>query len=156
MKKTNAVRLLDAKSINYELAEYEVNENDLSAVSLARKIGQDVEQIFKTLVLRGDKTGVFVCVVPGDTEVDLKKAAKASGNKNCAMVHQKELLGLTGYIRGGCSPLGMKKPYPIYIHETCQLFDLIYISAGQRGLQLKLNPEDLVLMTGAVVCDVAE
>ena len=156
MKKTNAARLLDAKSINYELAEYEVNENDLSAVSLAKKIGQDVEQIFKTLVLRGDKTGVFVCVVPGDTEVDLKKAAKVSGNKNCAMVHQKELLGLTGYIRGGCSPLGMKKPYPIYIHETCQLFDLIYISAGQRGLQLKLNPEDLVQMTGAVVCDVAE
>lgn len=115
MKKTNAARLLDAKSINYELAEYEVNENDLSAVSLAKKIGQDVEQIFKTLVLRGDKTGVFVCVVPGDTEVDLKKAAKVSGNKNCAMVHQKELLGLTGYIRGGCSPLGMKKPYPIYI-----------------------------------------
>ncbi|BBE18735.1 cys-tRNA deacylase YbaK [Aquipluma nitroreducens] len=156
MKKTNAARLLDAKSINYELAEYEVNENDLSAVSLAKKIGQDVEQIFKTLVLRGDKTGVFVCVVPGDTEVDLKKAAKVSGNKNCAMVHQKELLGLTGYIRGGCSPLGMKKPYPIYIHETCQLFDLIYISAGQRGLQLKLNPEDIVQMTGAVVCDVAE
>ena len=89
MKKTNAARLLDAKSINYELAEYEVNENDLSAVSLAKKIGQDVEQIFKTLVLRGDKTGVFVCVVPGDTEVDLKKAAKVSGNKNCAMVHQK-------------------------------------------------------------------
>ena len=156
MKKTNAARLLDARSINYELAEYEVNENDLSAVSLAKKIGQDVEQIFKTLVLRGDKTGVFVCVVPGDTEVDLKKAAKVSGNKNCAMVHQKELLGLTGYIRGGCSPLGMKKPYPIYIHETCQLFDRIYISAGQRGLQLKLNPEDLVQMTGAIVCDVAE
>lgn len=156
MKKTNAARLLDAKSINYELAEYEVNEDDLSAVSLAKKIGQDVEQIFKTLVLRGDKTGVFVCVVPGDTEVDLKKAAKVSGNKNCAMVHQKELLGLTGYIRGGCSPLGMKKPYPIYIHETCQLFDLIYISAGQRGLQLKLNPNDLVLMTGAEVCDIAE
>lgn len=156
MKKTNAARLLDARSINYELAEYEVNENDLSAVSLAKKIGQDVDQIFKTLVLRGDKTGVFVCVVPGDTEVDLKKAAKVSGNKNCAMVHQKELLGLTGYIRGGCSPLGMKKPYPIYIHETCQLFDQIYISAGQRGLQLKLNPDDLVLMTGAAVCDLAE
>jgi Cys-tRNA(Pro)/Cys-tRNA(Cys) deacylase len=156
MKKTNAARLLDAKSINYELAEYEVNENDLSAVSLAKKIGQDVEQIFKTLVLRGDKTGVFVCVVPGDTEVDLKKAAKASGNKNCAMVQQKELLGLTGYIRGGCSPLGMKKPYPIYIHETCQLFDQIYISAGQRGLQLKLNPKELIRVSGAVVCNLAE
>jgi Cys-tRNA(Pro)/Cys-tRNA(Cys) deacylase len=123
---------------------------------LAKKIGQNIEQIFKTLVLRGDKTGVFVLVIPGNCEVDLKKAAKVSGNKNCAMVQQKELLGLTGYIRGGCSPLGMKKPYPIYIHETCQLFDRIFISAGQRGLQLKLNPEDLVLMTGAIVCDVAE
>ena len=156
MKKTNAARLLDAQSINYELAEYEVDENDLSATTLARKLGQDVEQIFKTLVLRGDKTGVFVCVIPGNAEVDLKKAAKVSGNKNCAMVQQKELLGLTGYIRGGCSPLGMKKPYPIYIHETCQLFDQIYISAGQRGLQFKLNPDDLIRMTGAEVCDVAE
>lgn len=156
MKKTNAARILDAKGISYELAEYEVNENDLSAVSLAKKIGQDVEQIFKTLVLRGDKTGVFVCVIPGSTEVNLKKAAKISGNKNCAMVHQKELLGLTGYIRGGCSPLGMKKPYPIFLHETCILFDLIFISAGQRGLQLKLSPEDLIRMTDAVVCDVAD
>jgi Cys-tRNA(Pro)/Cys-tRNA(Cys) deacylase len=156
MKKTNAARLLDAQSIRYGLAEYEVDENDLSATTLAKKLGQDVEQIFKTLVLRGDKTGVFVAVIPGNAEVDLKKAAKVSGNKSCAMVQQKELLGLTGYIRGGCSPLGMKKPYPIYIHETCQLFDQIYISAGQRGLQLKLNPEDLILMTCAVVCDLAE
>ena len=156
MKKTNAARLLDSKGISYELAEYEVNENDLSAVSLATKIGQEVEQVFKTLVLRGDKTGVFVAVISGNAEVDLKKAAKISGNKNCAMVHQKELLGLTGYIRGGCTPLGMKKPYPIYIHETCRLFDQIYISAGQRGLQIKLNPEDLIRMTEAVVCYLAE
>jgi len=156
MHKTNAARLLDAKEIGYELTEYEVDENDLSAATLAKKIGQDVEQIFKTLVLRGDKTGVFVAVVPGNAEVDLKKAAKISGNKSCAMVHQKELLGLTGYIRGGCSPLGMKKPYPIYIHETCQLFDSIFVSAGQRGLQLKLNPEDLIRMTNAKVCDLAE
>lgn len=156
MKKTNAARLLDAKGISYDLTEYEVDENDLSAATLAKKIGQDVEQIFKTLVLRGDKTGVFVCVIPGNAEVDLKKAAKVSGNKSCAMVQQKELLGLTGYIRGGCSPLGMKKPYPIFIHETCQLFDQIYISAGQRGLQLKLNPEDLITMVDAEVCDVAE
>jgi len=156
MKKTNAARLLDAASIHYELAEYEVDENDLSATTLAKKLGQDVEQIFKTLVLRGDKSGVFVCVVPGNTEVDLKKAAKVSGNKSCAMVLQKELLGLTGYIRGGCSPLGMKKPFPGYIHETCQLFDQIFISAGQRGLQLKLNPEDLIRIIGAVVCDLAE
>ena len=156
MKKTNAVRLLDTMGIPYDLAEYEVDENDLSAVTLAKKIGQDVEQIFKTLVLRGDKSGIFVCVIPGNNEVDLKKAAKISGNKSCAMVHQKELLGLTGYIRGGCSPIGMKKPYPIYIHETCQLFDQIFISAGQRGLQLKLNPEDLIQITGSVVCDLAE
>lgn len=152
MKKTNAARLLDAAGITYELAEYEVDENDLSAITLAKKIGQNIDRIFKTLVLRGDKNGVFVCVVPGNAEVDLKKAAKVSGNKNCAMVQQKELLNLTGYIRGGCSPLGLKKPYPIYIHETCLLFDSIFVSAGLRGLQLKLNPEDLVKMTDAEVC----
>jgi Cys-tRNA(Pro)/Cys-tRNA(Cys) deacylase len=156
MKKTNAARLLDSAGIIYELAGYEVDENDLSATTLAKKIGQNIEQIFKTLVLRGDKTDVFVAVIPGNAEVDLKKAAKVSGNKNCAMVQQKELLGLTGYIRGGCSPLGMKKSYPIFIHETCQLFDQIFISAGQRGLQLKLNPDDLIQVTGAVVSDVAE
>ena len=156
MKKTNAARLLDAQSVSYELAEYEVDETDLSAVTLAKKIGQDVEQIFKTLVLRGDKTGIFVCVIPGNAEVDLKKAAKVSGNKNCAMVQQKELLPLTGYIRGGCSPIGMKKPYPTYIHETCILFDTIYVSAGQRGLQFKINPEDLIKAIGSVVCDLTE
>jgi len=156
MKKTNAARLLDAKSISYDLVEYEVDKNDLSAITLAKKIGEDIEQIFKTLVLRGDKTGVFVCVIPGNAEVDLKKAAKISGNKNCAMVQQKELLQLTGYIRGGCSPIGMKKPYPTYIHETCQLFDHIFVSAGQRGLQFKINPEDLVKITGSVICDLVE
>jgi Cys-tRNA(Pro)/Cys-tRNA(Cys) deacylase len=156
MKKTNAARLLDAKSIHYDLAEYEVDESDLSAVTLAKKIGQDVEQIFKTLVLRGDKTGVFVCVIPGNAEVDLKKAAKVSGNKNCAMVQQKELLPLTGYIRGGCSPIGMKKTFPTFVHETCQLYDLIFVSAGQRGLQFKINPEDLIKITASEVCDLVE
>lgn len=156
MKKTNAARILDFQSIDYELVEYEVDESDLSATTLAKKIGEDIEQIFKTLVLRGDKTGVFVCVIPGNAEVDLKKAAKISGNKNCEMVHQKELLPLTGYIRGGCSPLGMKKPYPIYIHETCQLFDHVFVRAGQRGLQFKINPEDLIKVTGSVVCDLVE
>jgi len=156
MKKTNAARLLDAAGINYELAEYVVDENDLSASTLAKTIGQNIEQIFKTLVLRGDKTGVLVAVIPGNAEVDLKKAAKVSGNKSCAMVQQKELLGLTGYIRGGCSPLGMKKPYPIYIHETCLLFDSIYVSAGQRGLQIKINPEDLIKMVGAKICELTE
>ncbi len=156
MKKTNAARLLDAKSISYELVEYEVDETDLSVTTLAEKIGEKIEQIFKTLVLRGDKTGVFICVIPGNAEVELKKAAKISGNKNCAMVHQKELLPLTGYIRGGCSPLGMKKPYPIFIHETCQLFDHIFVSAGQRGLQFKINPEDLIKVTGSEVYDLVE
>ena len=156
MKKTNSVRILDSKSIVYKLVEYEVDETDLSATTLAKKIGEDIKQIFKTLVLRGDKTGVFVCVIPGNTEVDLKKAARISGNKNCAMVQQKELLSLTGYIRGGCSPIGMKKPYPNYIHETCELFDHIFVSAGQRGLQFKINPEDLIKVTGSVVCDLVE
>lgn len=156
MKKTNAARLLDAKSIHYDLAEYDVDESDLSAVTLAKKIGQNVEQIFKTLVLRGDKTGVFVCVIPGNAEVDLKKAAKVSGNKNCAMVQQKELLPLTGYIRGGCSPIGMKKTFPTFVHETCQLYDLIFVSAGQRGLQFKINPEDLIKITASEVCDLVE
>lgn len=156
MKKTNAARILDAKSIQYELVEYEVDEIDLSAATLAKKIGQDIEQIFKTLVLRGDKTGVFVCVIPGNAEVDLKKSAKVSGNKNCAMVQQKELLPLTGYIRGGCSPIGMKKSFPAYIHETCILFDTIFVSAGQRGLQFRINPDDLIKATGAEVCDLVE
>lgn len=153
MKKTNAARILDAKSISYNLIEYEVDESDLSATTLAKKIGQNIEQLFKTLVLRGDKTGVFVCVIPGNAEVELKKAAKISGNKNCALIQQKELLPLTGYIRGGCSPLGMKKPYAIYFHETCQFFDFIFVSAGQRGLQFKINPDDLIKVTGAIVCD---
>lgn len=156
MKKTNAARLLDARGVSYELAEYEVDENDLSAQTLAKKIGQNIEQIFKTLVLRGDKNGVFVVVIPGNAEVDLKKAAKISGNKSAAMVQQKELLGLTGYIRGGCSPLGMKKPYPVFIDESCLLYDTIFISAGQRGLQLKINPRDLIGVIDSVVSDVTE
>lgn len=155
MKKTNSARLLDSKSIVYELKEYHVDESDLSALSLAAKIGENVERIFKTLVLRGDKTGIFVAVIPGNTEVDLKKAAKASGNKKCAMIQQKELLGLTGYIRGGCSPIGMKKTYPTYIHETCQLWEYIFVSAGQRGLQFKIRPDDLVAVSKSFICDIA-
>jgi len=156
MKKTNAARLLDARAIPYERAEYEVDESDLSALTLAKKIGQNIEQIFKTLVMRGDRTGVFVVVVPGNAEVDLKKAARISGNKSVAMVQQKELLGLTGYIRGGCSPLGMKKPYPVYIDESCLLFESIFISAGQRGLQIKINPQDLIRVIEPVLGDVTE
>ena len=143
-KKTNACRLLDQAGIHYELISYDYDENDLSATHVADTIGEDINQVFKTLVLCGDKTGIFVCVIPGNEEVNLKKAAKASGNKNCEMIHVKELLGLTGYIRGGCSPIGMKKQYPMYIHETCILFDEIFISAGQRGLQLKIATNDLI------------
>src|SRR5512145_773301 len=123
--KTNAARILDSKSISYELIAYDVDESDLSAGAVANKLGQDADQVFKTLVLRGDKTGVFVCIVPGSAELDLKKAAKASGNKSALMVHMKEILELTGYIRGGCSPVGMKKEYPSFIDETCVLFDHI-------------------------------
>lgn len=151
--KTNVARLLDQAKISYSLVPYIVDENDLSAGHIAEQLGEDIEQVFKTLVLRGDKTGLFVCVVPGEDEVDLKKAAKISGNKKADLIPMKELLPTTGYIRGGCSPIGMKKPFPTYFHETCILFDYIYVSAGVRGLQLKINPDDLVKYVGATVCD---
>lgn len=151
--KTNAARLLDQANVAYELVAYEVDENDLSATHLAATIGEDIDTVFKTLVLRGDKTGHFVCVIPGNDEVDLKKAAKASGNKKCDLIPMKELLPTTGYIRGGCSPVGMKKPFPTFIHETCILFDHIFVSAGQRGLQFRIAPDDLVAFTQATVTD---
>lgn len=149
IEKTNAARLLDKAGITYELIPYEVNETNLAADHVAEELGENIEQVFKTLVLRGDKSGLFVCVIPGNFEVDLKVAAKISGNKNCEMLHLKELLPNTGYIRGGCSPIGMKKPYPTYIHESALLYDHIYISAGIRGLQFKIAPEDLISYTGA-------
>ena len=150
--KRNSARLLDKAKIAYELIPYEVDENDLSAVHVAASLGEDINCVFKTLILHGDKSGYFVCVIPGEHEVDLKLAAKASGNKKCDLIPVKELLPLTGYIRGGCSPIGMKKPFPTYIHETCLRFPYIYISAGQRGLQLKLDPKDLVREVHAEVC----
>ena len=118
MNKTNAARLLDSKGIPYELIPYDVDESDLSASSVAAKLQQNLSQIYKTLVLRGDKNGVFICVIPGNKELDLKKAAKVSGNKNAAMVQMKEILELTGYIRGGCSPLSMKKNIPLTLTKT--------------------------------------
>lgn len=148
-QKTNAARLLDAAGIKYELIPYEVDENNLDAGHVAAQLGEDLDCVFKTLVLRGDKSGLFVCVVPGSTEVDLKVAAKISGNKNCEMIHVKELLPLTGYIRGGCSPIGMKKPYPTFIHESAILYDYIYVSAGVRGLQIRIAPADLISFVGA-------
>ena len=135
-EKTNAARLLEAAGIKFELIPYEYSDDDLSAQSVAAELGEDIDLVFKTLVLRGDRNGIFVCVIPGDFELDLKLAAKISGNKSCEMVHVRELLPLTGYIRGGCSPIGMKKAYPTFIHESALLYDFIYISAGQRGLQL--------------------
>lgn len=150
--KTNVARLLDKAKIAYELIPYEVDENDLSAVHVAASLGENIEQVFKTLVLHGDKSGYFVCVIPGEHEVDLKMAAKVSGNKKCDLIPMKELLPLTGYIRGGCSPIGMKKHFPTYIHETCIAFPYIYISAGIRGLQIKIAADDLIKETKAEIC----
>ena len=147
--KTNAARLLDAAGISYSLVPYEVDEEHLEASHVAQQLGEDLDRVFKTLVLRGDKNGLFVCVVPGSMEVDLKVAARISGNKNCAMIHVKELLPLTGYIRGGCSPIGMKKPFPTFIHESALLWDTIYVSAGVRGLQICIQPQALIDFVGA-------
>lgn len=153
IQKTNVCRLLDASNIEYRLIEYAVDESDLSATHVAEMIGEDIDAVFKTIVLEGDKTGHFVCVVPGACEVDLKKAARASGNKSCKPVAQKELLPLTGYIRGGCSPIGMKKLFPSFIDETCLISENIFVSAGQRGMQLCIKPQDLINYVPLTVCD---
>ncbi len=147
--KTNAARLLDQAKITYSLIPYNVDESDLSAIHVAEQLEEPIEQVFKTLVLHGDKSGYFVCVIPGAEELGLKVAAKASGNKSCHMILMKDLLSITGYIRGACSPIGMKKKFPTYIHETCNNFESIYISAGQRGLQIKIAPADLIKITEA-------
>lgn len=149
--KTNVARLLDAAGISYELVPYSFTEDDLSAQHVAAELGEDIDQVFKTLVLRGDRTGYFVCVIPGDFEVDLKLAARISGNKSCEMLHVRELLSVTGYIRGGCSPIGMKKPFPTFIHESALLYDHIYVSAGIRGLQLRISPQDLISYISAEI-----
>lgn len=144
LPKTNAARLLDKAGIDYSLIPYEVDEEHLDAGHVAEQLGQDIRQVFKTLVMRGDRSGIFVCVIPGDREVDLKAAAKASGNKSAAMIHQRELLETTGYIRGGCSPIGMKRAFPTYIDPSCGDFEHIYISAGVRGMQIRIAPGDLI------------
>lgn len=152
-EKTNAARLLDKAKISYQLIPYEVDESDLSAIHVAEMLHEPVEQVFKTLVLKGDKTGHFVCIIPGAEELDLKKAAKTSGNKNCEMIPMKELLPTTGYIRGACSPLGMKKQFPTFIHSSCENFEKIYVSAGKRGLQLHLSPQELIKTIRATISD---
>lgn len=152
IQKTNVARLLDKAKVAYELIAYEVDENDLAAQHVADSLGEDIRQVFKTIVLHGDKTGHLVCVLPGDCEVDLKKAARVSGNKKVEPLPLKELLPTTGYIRGGCSPIGMKKHFPTYIHPTCNDHPFIYVSAGVRGLQIKIAPADLIKASRAEVC----
>lgn len=153
--KTNVARLLDKAGIKYNLIPYEFDENDLAAQHVADSLGQDIAQVFKTLVLRGDKSGHIVCVIPGDKEVDLKALAKVSGNKKVEMIAMKDLLAVTGYIRGGCSPIGMKKRFPTYFHTSANEHEIIYVSAGVRGLQIEINPKDLISYIDAVVADVA-
>jgi Cys-tRNA(Pro)/Cys-tRNA(Cys) deacylase len=149
--KTNAARILDQLHLPYELIPYEVDEADLSAVHVASTLGEPVERVFKTILLRGDKKGFLVTVIPGDCEVNLKAVAPISGNKKVEPVTVKELLPLMGYIRGGCSPIGMKKPYPVFLHESALQYNFIYVSAGIRGLQLKLSPADLVKSVSATI-----
>lgn len=161
--KTNVARLLTQAGIAHELVPYEVDENDLAATHIAQQLNEDIRQVFKTLVLQGEypgrnsarsnAAGYFVCVVPGDAEVDLKKAAAAAGAKKADLIPMKELLPLTGYIRGGCSPVGMKKPFPTFFHQTANDFDYIFVSAGVRGLQVKIAPADLIDYVGATVTD---
>ncbi len=154
MTKTNAMRMLDKAKISYEPLEYTVDDNDLSGTTIASSVGLPYEMVFKTLVAKGDKTGPIVMCIPVDKEIDLKKAAKVSGNKKIEMIHVKDLLALTGYIRGGCSPIGMKKKFPTYICESCLDHDKITVSAGIKGCQLLLSANDLIDYTGALVCDI--
>lgn len=153
VQKTNAMRLLDAAGISYSMASYEYDESDLSGVHAAQELGVSEEEVFKTLVTRGDGNSFFVFVIPVAESLDLKKAAKASGNKSIEMIHVREMLDITGYMRGGCSPIGMKKAFPTFIDETAELCDKIYFSAGKRGVQIILEPEILAEVSNAQFCD---
>ena len=153
-KKTNAARLLDELGIGYELHEAPYDEADLSATAMARSLGVPVEEVFKTLVVRGDKTGVLEVCVPGAAELNLKELAAVSGNKHVEMVPLKEVQPLTGYIRGGCSPVGMKKKYPTWFDETAMLYDEIAVSGGARGIQIIASPEDLKQFVDAEYADI--
>mgnify|MGYP002575553310 CR=1 FL=1 len=153
-EKTNVMRVLEQKGIPFTPHTYPHEDGvAVDGVTVARSMGQDPECVFKTLVARGERTGINVFCIPVCFELDLKKAAKAAGDKNMELIHVKELLGLTGYIRGGCSPIGMKKSFPTYIHSTCRLYDSIYVSAGVRGLQIRIAPDDLIRTTDASVVD---
>lgn len=154
IKKTNAARVLDKAGIPYTLNCYPVDLDDLSAVHVAESMGVDVSCVFKTLVTRGNPNGIALAVIPGDKELSLKKLSITLKNKNAEMVPLKDVLPLTGYIRGGCSPVGTKKPYPVCIHESALLFEKIYVSAGQRGLQFHIAPKDLARAVDAVFADI--
>jgi Cys-tRNA(Pro)/Cys-tRNA(Cys) deacylase len=156
MTKTNAARVLDQAAVHYELREYPVDEGDLSAPHVAAAIGMPAERVFKTLVARGDRTGVLLACIPGSTELDLRALAAASGNKKVELVAVKEVLGLTGYIRGGVSPIATKKKYPLFLDETADMWDVISVSAGVRGCQMLLAPDDLARVTEAQRCDIAK
>ena len=153
IEKTNAARLLDKAGIKYDLIPYEFDENDLAAQHVAESLGQPIEQVFKTLVLHGDRTGHIVCVVPGDCEVDLKALAKASGNKKVEMIAMKDLLSVTGYIRGGCTAIGMKKQFVTRVAEEAILQEKIIVSGGRLGMQIELTPDALLQATGAEYVD---
>lgn len=156
MIKTNAMRLLDAAGIAYRTAEYDYDESDLSGSHAAQAIGMPPGQVFKTLVTCGDKNGVAVFCIPVHMELDLKKAAAVSGNKKLELIHVRDLLPLTGYIRGGCSPIGMKKKYPAFLDETIVLWDEVAVSAGVRGRQILLSPVDLTNYIGASHADLTK
>jgi Cys-tRNA(Pro)/Cys-tRNA(Cys) deacylase len=153
--KTNAARLLDQEGVHYDLREYEVDEDDLSASHVAEAVGLPPEQVFKTLVVRGERNGVLMACIPGSSELDLKALAKASGDKKIELVAVKEVLGLTGYIRGGVSPVGARRPYPLYLDETAGMWDFIAVSAGIRGCQMLVAPADLIRVTGATVAAIS-
>ena len=150
---TNVTRLLSANGIDHEVRTYQPDEDDLSAVKAAAALGWPQEQLFKTLVLRGERTGVFVCMIPGDEAIDLRKAARANGDKKCEMLAMKDLLATVGYVRGACSPVGMKRKFPMYIEESCMLWNRIAVSAGVRGAMVILAPEQLMAFVSAVACD---
>jgi len=155
MKKTNAARVLDSLKIDYKLAEYEVDESDLSAETVAKKVNLPPEQVFKTLVARGDKTGVLIACVPGNGELDLKAMAMAGGDKKVEMVSVKEIQQITGYIRGGVSPIGSKKRYPMFLDESAMKFPFISISAGAKGSQIFISPRDLIEALDIKLCKIA-
>ena len=152
--KTNAMRMLDAASIVYGMAEYEVDESDLSGVHAAEELGVPAETVFKTLVARGDGNELFVFIIPVAENLDLKKAAASSGNKRIEMIHVRELFDLTGYVRGGCSPIGMKKAFPTFLHESAEGLEHIYVSAGRVGCQIELDPRDLAEVVGCEFIDI--